>query len=102
MIPRVGLQKFGSDLSSPFTPFFHGYTTKGDNLSHSYIHILFFCSEAPLPIIIGDAREALQLLDWHGIVHATGPGPFRHCSRPNTHLNYMPQCEVTPEGFANC
>ena len=41
-------------------------------------------------------------LRWHGIVRATGLDPFRHCSRPNTHLHYMPQCEVTPAGFANC
>ena len=30
-----------------------------------------------------------------------GPDPFRHCSCPNTHLHCMPQCEVTPAGFAN-
>ena len=48
-----------------------------------------------------DLREALQLLGWHGIVRVTGPDPFRHCPCPNTHLHYMPQCEVTPAGFAN-
>ena len=28
--------------------------------------------------------------------------PFRHCLHFNTHLHYMPQCEVTPAGFTNC
>ena len=27
----------------------------------------------------GGTRTALQLLGWHGIFHATGPDPFRHC-----------------------
>ena len=41
-------------------------------------------------------------LGWLGNVRATGPDPFRHCSRPNTHLHYMPQSDVTPAGFTNC
>ena len=42
-------------------------------------------------------KEGTPAQGWLGIVRAKGPDLFRHCSCPNTHLHYMPQCEVTPE-----
>ena len=35
-------------------------------------------------------KRGTSARSWLGMVRATGPDPFRHCSRPNTHLHYMP------------
>ena len=38
-----------------------------------------FFLKAPPPPYDGSAREAIQLLGWHDIVHATGPASFEYC-----------------------
>ena len=42
------------------------------------------------PNLCWGSKGGTSARSWLGIVRATGPDPFRHCSRPNTHLHYMP------------
>ena len=49
------------------------------------------------------AWEALQLLGWHNMALSAPLGqPCLGTVKPRSRLHYMPQCEVTPAGFANC
>ena len=80
------------------------------NAVHSYYFLLFKFDLFTHVFLLGGAapthrwgrKEGTPAQSWLGIVRATGPDPFRHCLHPNTHLHYIPQCEVTPAGFANC
>ena len=80
-----------------------------ENLPASGRFFSFSQDESQLIFLLGGATPNLcwgrkggtPARSWLGIVRATGPDPFRHCSRPNTHLHYMPLCEATPAGFAN-
>ena len=69
--------------------------------SKTLLHDLFLLGGAA-PTLRWGRKGGTPARSWLGIVRATGPDPFRHCLHPNTHLHYMPQCEVTPAGFANC
>ena len=61
----------------------------------------FFLLGGATPTLCWGRKGGTPAQSWLGIVRATGPDPFRHCLRPNTNLHCMPQCEVTPAGFAD-
>ena len=63
---------------------------------------LHFLLGGAAPTLCWGRKGGTPAQSWLGIVRATGSDTFRHCLHPNTHLHYMPQCEVTPAGFANC
>ena len=51
---------------------------------------LLFLLGGAAPNLCWGSKGGTPARSWLGIVRATGPDPFRHCSRPNTHLHYMP------------
>ena len=76
--------------------------TEDSESDTSILQNLHFLLGGAAPTLRWGRKGGTPAQSWLGIVRATGPEPFRHYSRPNTHLHCMPQCKVTPAGFANC
>ena len=64
------------------------------------VPLFFVCLKAPPPASAGDAREAHQ--PGAGLASSAPRGQtLSGTVHAPTHPHYMPQCEVTPAGFAS-